>query len=161
MQKRMAAVVIAVATVWAVGSSPAAQSSEPWVGTWKVNLDKSTYSPGPKPSVPGTAKMEATGGGIKLTLDGTTPQGQPTHTEMMGAFDGKDNPITGALAPNSTAAFTRIDNRTIEVIGKVDGKPVITTRVEVSADGRTLTATQTGTTPDGSPVKNVIVAEKQ
>ncbi len=46
-------------------------------------------------------------------------------------------------------------------MGKVDGKPTVTTRVVVSADGKTMTATQSGTNVEGQTVKNVIVAEKQ
>jgi hypothetical protein len=76
-------------------------------------------------------------------------------------FDGKDNPVKGAPAPNTTAAYKRIDDRTFEVSSKVDGKPTITTRVAISADGKTLTATQSGKTAQGETVKNVIVATKQ
>jgi hypothetical protein len=63
--------------------------------------------------------------------------------------------------PNTTTAYKRIDARTLEALGKVDGKPGVTTRVVISADGKTFTATQTGTDPQGQAVKNVIVADKQ
>jgi hypothetical protein len=46
-------------------------------------------------------------------------------------------------------------------MGKVDGKSTVTTRVVVSADGKSLTATQTGKNDRGDTVNNVIVAEKQ
>ena len=36
-----------------------------------------------------------------------------------------------------------------------------TTRIVISADGKTLTATQSGTNAQGQAVKNVIVAERQ
>ena len=160
MQKRIA-VVVALAGVVAVGSTARTQSPDPWIGTWKVNLAKSTYSPGPKPTVAGTVKVEPSAGGIKITLDGTTPQGQPTHTEIVGMFDGKDNPVKGAQAPNSTTALKRIDGRTFEAMGKIDGKPTVTTRVVVSSDGKTMTATQTGKNAEGVSVNNVIVSEKQ
>jgi hypothetical protein len=157
----MAAVFVVAVAALVMGASARAQSSEPWVGTWKVNLEKSTYSPGPKPTAAATVKIESSADGIKTTIDGTNPQGQPTHTETIGKFDGKDNPVKGAPAPNTTTAYKRIDARTFEGMGKVDGKPTVTTRVVISADGKTLTATQTGTTPSGDPVKNVIVADKQ
>jgi hypothetical protein len=65
------------------------------------------------------------------------------------------------VRPNTTAAYKRIDNRTFEVTTKIDGKPTLTTRVAISADGKTMTATQTGKTAEGEAVKNVIVASKQ
>jgi len=158
---RIATVLVSLAALLAASPTARTQSTDPWMGTWKVNLAKSTYKPGPKPTVAGTVKMEPMAGGFKTTIDATSPQGQPTHTETVGKFDGKDNPVTGAPAPNTTAAYKHINGRTFEVMGKVDGKPTVTTRVVVSADGKTLTATQTGKNAQGENVNNVIVADKQ
>ncbi len=161
MQKRSAVVLVALTALLAVSSMARAQSPDPWIGTWKVNLAKSTYKPGPKPTVAGTVKMEPSAGDLKTTIDASNPQGQPIHTETVGKFDGKDNPVTGAPAPNTTTAYKRINGRTFEALGKVDGKPTVTTRVVISADGKTLTATQTGKNAQGENVNNVIVADKQ
>ena len=138
-----------------------AQSSDPWIGTWKVNLSKSTYSPGPKPTVASTVKIEPSpGGGNKTTIDGADAKGQPTHTEAVAMFDGKDNPVKGGPG-NTTTALKRIDGRTFEAMGKLDGKPTVMTTVVISADGKLLTATQTGKGPKGEDIKNVIVADRQ
>lgn len=161
VQRRIAVVFVALAALLAACSTAQAQSPDPWFGTWKVNLAKSTYKPGPKPTVAGTLKMEPSAGGFKTTIDGSNPQGQPIHTETVGKFDGKDNPVIGAPVPNTTAAYKRINGRTFETLGKVGGKPTVTTRVVVSADGKTLTATQTGKNAQGENVDNVIVADKQ
>jgi hypothetical protein len=161
VQKRSAVILVALAALLAVSSMARAQSPDPWIGTWKVNLAKSTYKPGPKPTVAGTVMMEPTAGGFKTTIDATNLQGQLTHTETVGKFDDKDNPVTGAPTPNTTAAYKRINGRTFEVMGKVDGKPTVTTRVVISADGKSLTATQTGKNDRGENVNNVIVADKQ
>ena len=162
MQKRFLVVVAsAVALTMMTGAASRAQSSDPWIGTWKVNLDKSTYSPGPKPTVAATVKIEPASGGIRTTIDGVNTEGQKTHTESAGAFDGKDNPVKGALNADQTAALKKIDARTYENQTKVGGKPTVLTRITISADGKTLTATQSGTNPQGQAVKNVIVADKQ
>ena len=161
MQKRIAVVIVALAAVLGISSTARAQSPDPSIGTWKVNLAKSTYSPGPKPTVAGTIKVEPSAGGLKTTIDGTNAQGRPTHTETVGKFDSKDNPVKGAPAPNTTTAYKRIDGRTFEAMGKVDGKPTVTTRVAISADGKTMTATQTGKNAQGQSVNNVIVADRQ
>lgn len=161
MRKRVVVVLVSLAALLAASPNARTQSTDPWMGTWKVNLAKSTYKPGPKPTVAGTVKMDPMAGGFKTTIDATNPAGQPTHTETVGKFDSKDNPVTGAPTPNTTAAYKRINGRTFEVMGKVDGKPTVTTRVVVSADGKSLTATQTGKNDRGENVNNVIVAEKQ
>jgi hypothetical protein len=161
---RITSLTAAFAFVVAVSIAAQGQATDPWIGTWRTNLTKSTFSPGPTPKTPATVTIEAApGGSIKTTIDSATPEGKPTHTETVGAFDGKDNPVKGApaLALNNTTALKRIDARTFEAQGKVDGKPTVTTRVVVSADGKTMTATQTGQNAQGQPVKNVIVLEKQ
>ena len=162
MQKRFLVVVaLAVAFMMMTGAALRAQSSDPWVGTWKVNLDKSTYNPGPKPQVAAMIKIESAAGGIRTTIDGVNAEGQKTHTESVGTFDGKDNPVKGAANPDQTTALKKIDARTYENQTKVGGKPTVLTRITISADGKTLTATQSGTNVQGQAVKNVIVADKQ
>ena len=161
MQKRALAVIASMAALLMMAAvTSRAQSSDPWIGTWKVNLEKSTYSPGPKPTAAAVVKIEPSPDGMKTTIDGVNAQGQKTHTEAVAAFDGKDYPVKGP-DPNVTSTLKRIDARTFENQAKVSGKPTVTTRVAISADGKTLTATQTGTTGQGPAVKNVIVAEKQ
>ena len=160
--KRFGTIVgVALAGIAAITITAAAQAADPWIGTWKLNLAKSTYSPGPKPTTAGIVKMESVAGGVKVTIDSKDDQGKPTHVEISGKFDGKDNPVVGSPTPNSTDALKRIDARSFEVAGKIDGKPTVTTRVTVSADGKTMTATQTGTSPQGQAVKNTIVADRQ
>ena len=161
MQKRIPAVFAALLASCIVSSTGRTQSQDPWVGTWKVNLEKSTYSPDPKPTTPTIIKLESSGDGMKSTFDGMTSEGKPFHTEAVGAFDGKDNPVKGARFPNTTVAYKRIDGRTFEAQTKIDGKPMTTARVSISADGKMLTATITGKNADGQAVNNVIVHDKQ
>jgi hypothetical protein len=161
VQKRLAAVAVAFVGLYTVSSWAQTKPADPFAGTWKVDLAKSKYSPGPAPTVAGTVTIEKSGTGMKTTIEGTDPQGKPMHTETIWAFDGKDNPVKGAPAPNTTAAYKRVDDHTFEVTTKVDGKPTVTTRVAVSADGKTSTATQSGKNAQGAEVKNVIVMSKQ
>ena len=161
MQKPITAVVVASIAISAVALTAQTKPADPWVGTWKTDLAKSTFSPGPTPTVAGTVTIEPSGTSMKTTIVAPDAEGKPTKTETVWMFDGKDYPVKGAPAPNTTAAYKRIDDRTFEVSGKVDGKPTITTRVAISADGKTLTATQSGKNVQGETVKNVIVATKQ
>jgi hypothetical protein len=161
VQKRAAAVIVVVAMAVVRTLTLSAQSADPWIGTWKTNLEKSTYSPGPKPTSPTTIKLEPSADGMKSTFDGMTPEGKPFHTEAVGAFDGKDNPVKGARFPNTTVAYKRIDSRTFEAVTKIDGKPATTARVSISGDGKTMTANVTGKNAEGQSVKNVIVHDKQ
>ena len=63
--------------------------SNPLIGTWKNNLAKSKYSPGPAPRS-GTTIFEAVGQGLKITAENTDAQGKPTKVDFgVISFDGK------------------------------------------------------------------------
>ena len=160
MQKRMV-VFVTLAAVLVVCSIARTQSNDPWLGMWKQNLEKPTYSPAGSQTVAATVKIEQSGDGIKITLDAMDAEGHSKHNETVGRFDGKDNPVKGAQIPNRTTAYRRIDDRTFETIDKLDGKPTYSTKFVVSADGKTMTATQTGTNAQGQSINNVIVFDKQ
>ena len=137
-----------------------ARAADSNVGTWKVNLAKSTYDPGPPPKGPNVTKIEADGDGIKVTADGVNAQGQATHVTYSAKYDGKDYPETGN--PNvDTISIKRIDANTIETTTKKGGKVVGTSRVVVSNGGKTRTTTANGTNPQGQKTHAVIVADKQ
>jgi hypothetical protein len=78
-------------------------------GTWKTNLEKSTYSPGPPPTGPNIAKFESVNNGIHVVLDSVNATGRKSHVEYTVYFDGKEVPVTstldGQLSP--TAATIR------------------------------------------------------
>ena len=160
MQKRSTVVLVIVAMAAVVAVTLSAQSADPWIGTWKVNMEKSTFGQGAKPFTALTIKMESAASGVKMTFDAMTPEG-PFHSEVVGAFDGKDNPLKADPAVNMTTAFKRIDDRTFETRNKMDGKPTTTGRVVISPDGKLWTGTITGKSVEGEPINNVIVAEKQ
>ena len=157
--RRLGAILGAALLVVSAFVTPA-RAADSSVGTWKVNLAKSKYDPGPAPKGPNTLKIEADGDGIKVTNDGVDAQGQKTHVTYSAKYDGKDYPETGN--PNvDTIALKRIDANTVQTTTKKGGKVMVTSKVVVSADGKTRTTTQDGTDAAGKKVHNVIVAEKQ
>jgi hypothetical protein len=58
------------------------------MGTWKLNEAKSKFAPGTPKNT--TVVYEASGDNVKVTIDGTGNDGNPTHNEWTGKFDGKD-----------------------------------------------------------------------
>ena len=59
-------------------------SNDPMVGTWKLNLSKSTYSPGPAPKS-AINKFEPREDGMKATIDMVDGQGKKIHSDP-GSF---------------------------------------------------------------------------
>jgi len=129
------------------------------VGTWKLNLEKSKYSPGPAPKS-GTTTIEAQDVGVKYTSNGENAKGSPTHMEFTAKYDGMDNTVTGSPDFNSIS-LKRIDANTIESITKKDGAVMLTSRTVVSHDGKTRTLTSKGKNSSGQDVNNVIVYDRQ
>ena len=62
-----------------------AQASDPRIGTWKLNVEKSKYSPGPAPQSK-TMKIEASGEGEKATTEGVNAAGTATRTQYTAQF---------------------------------------------------------------------------
>jgi hypothetical protein len=140
-------------------SSSVGLAAENWLGTWKLNVAKSKYSPGPGPKSL-TIKLEATADGIKLTSDGVNSEGKATHGEYVSKFDGKDVPWEGNPDAD-TASAKKIDDNSYENIWKKDGKTTISAKVVVSKDGKTINTTQTGTDSKGRTVNNTLVWDRQ
>jgi hypothetical protein len=149
--------VVGVLTA-ALGGVSVAQTPAPGLGTWKLNTAKSKFSPGPAPKST-TVTFSAAGQGVKAAIDAVGPDGSQTHWEYTANFDGKPYPVTGN-ADGDMVVAKRVDANTIVTSYTLKGKPTtVNTRV-VSADGKTLTVTTTGTNGQGQKVNNVQVFEK-
>ncbi|MDA1095429.1 MAG: hypothetical protein O3A25_19530 [Acidobacteria bacterium] len=149
-------VVVAFASAVAVTVS-AQTGSE--IGTWKLNVAKSTFSPGPAPKS-FTLVFAAAGQGVKLSAEGVEADGSKSAFTYTANYDGKDVPITG-LAIVDTVSVKRINATTVERTDKKGGKVVQTHTRVMSADGKSFTSTQKGTNAQGQAVNNVQVFEKQ
>jgi hypothetical protein len=137
-----------------------AQSSNTEVGTWKMNIAKSKFSPGTA-AKSGTVKFEAAGAGVKTTVDTAYVDGTVSHWGFAANYDGKDNPITGNSPYGDVVARTRIDAHTTRNVYKKAGKVTVTQTAVVSSDGKTRTVTATGTNAMGQSVDNVTFYDKQ
>ena len=156
--RRLVASVACLGLFACIASAAFAQADSQ-VGLWRLNVEKSKYSPGPAPKS-ATTRIEAAGKGTKVVVDQVGADGAKAHWEFTADYDGKDVPITGN--PNAdTVARTRIDANSVQTVSKKGGKVVTTQVSTVSSDGKTRTVTTKGTNAEGKPVNNVAVYEKQ
>lgn len=133
---RTRTIVLTVVTCF-IGLTLCFAADSPQMGTWKLNEAKSKMMPGfPKNT---SVVVEAAGDQVKVTVDGVDGDGKPTHNEWTGKFDGKDYPVTGD--PSSDArSYKKVDDRTLGLTVKKDGKTTMSGQIVVSADGKTRTA---------------------
>jgi formylglycine-generating enzyme required for sulfatase activity len=147
--------LLCAALALAVTAAAADQHS----GTWKMNPDKSKYSPGPAPKST-TVKVEADEKGVKIDAEIVNADGSPAHVQYDAKFDGKDYPVTG-IAYADAVSVKRIDANTIEATMKKGGQVTMIVTTKLSNDGKTRTATFKGKDAEGHAVHNVVVSDKQ
>ena len=128
-------------------------------GTWKMNPDKSKYSPGPAPKST-TVKVEADEKGVKINAEGINADGGALHVQYDAKFDGKDYPVTG-IPYADVVSVKRVGDDTIVSTMKKGGQVMMTVTSKVSKDGKTRTSTFKGKDAEGHDVLNVVVSDKQ
>jgi hypothetical protein len=138
-----------------------AQTPDPVVGTWKLDPAKSSYKPGPAPKS-ATVVVESVGKakGLKVAVDAVNADGSPLKWGFTTERDGKEVPVTGNPMYD-TATSTQASPTTGTTVYKKDGKVVVTSKLAVSSDGKTMTLTGTGTDAKGQAIHNVAVYTKQ
>src|SRR4029453_14422843 len=137
-----------------------AQADDPINGTWKLNVAKSAFSPGPAPKE-ATVTFEPDGPGRKVTFTGVTGDGTAVKWSYSGNFDRKEVKMAGKNPDADIVSRRRLSKNTTRSTYKKDGKQTLVNGLSVSADGKTLTVAQTGVNGKGQTVKNTLVFEKQ
>jgi hypothetical protein len=173
---RKAMVLFLAATASSVTLAEAVRAqaaNDPIIGVWAINVERSVYSPGPRPpsdlvSLRHYAPMD--GGWIRFTNTGVNAQGEPTFGMGVFKVDGQRHPahniqtlallMTSGQASNLMRSYRRIDAHTVEFITYTDGVASLPSVRAVSADGMTFTETTRGTNAQGVAVSNVIVWDR-
>jgi hypothetical protein len=146
---------------------------DPIIGTWKLNWERSVWSPGPRP-VPGLinlrqyAAME--GGWLQFSGVTTNQLGEATFQMSVAKLDGERHPVhtMATLAAfmsrgqpsNMTRSYRVIDRNTTEFITYTDGVPSLPSTRVVQPNGVTFIETTRGTNAQGVAVHNVLVFDR-
>ena len=142
---------IFLAALLTIGNAVIAAGSDadPVVGTWKLNLAKSTFGGGPAlKSQIRTYSHSARG--IVMKMKTVSAEGKETTTRATFRLNGKDYPSMGNTDFDSLSGM-QIDTDTAEFTLKRAGKSVGKIRRAVSEDGQTLTINFVITNADGVP----------
>jgi hypothetical protein len=149
-----ALIALAIATVAAFGADNT-------LGTWKLNVAKSKYTPAPMPIKGLTVIREASDGGVKQTTTGERSDGTAIQATYTAKYDGKDVQVTGN-SQYDTIAIKQVNANTLtDERKKTTGPYKATGRTVVSDGGKTMTTTTKGTNADGKEFTQILVLEKQ
>jgi hypothetical protein len=132
--------------------------SDPWLGTWQLNLAKSVFSPGPPPKGQ-TINVQGEGQSRRATAVGTNARGNPINFVQEFVVDGTPHPRTGVTNMDARA-YTQVDAHNIRFSGMKDGKVVGTGTYTLSPDGKTWTITL-NTDTNERQTTNIFVFDKQ
>jgi hypothetical protein len=116
-------------------------AQNPFAGTWKLNQAKSKFTGE-------IVKYEKKASGAMLESSG--------GIEFEFKIDGAEYPFP----LGGTVSWKQENDHTWASVYRLKGKELSTRRLVLSADGRTLTATSTGTRPSGETFKNVFTGQR-
>jgi hypothetical protein len=114
-------------------------ADNPWVGTWKLDPSKSHFTGD-------TFTYSKSANGMMHFSDGST-------ANYDFGIDGKEY----KTLYNRTTTWTAKGDNAWDSVTKANSTVLAKTHREISADGKTLTVTATGTKPDGSTFKDETV----
>ncbi len=137
----------------------AAAPPDPILGTWKLNLSKSKFNPGPAPRSQ-TRTYIQTPEGVQVTINTIGANGRAAKPiEFPDRYDGRDYPINGSEFAD---AIARADPAITwpKATMKHAGRTVAVARQIITDEGKTLIISYSE--PNAQPpVNNELVYDKQ
>lgn len=133
-------------------------AADPFLGTWKLDPEKTKYTTG-TPAKDVTLVIEEQGDSYQVTASGSYQDGSPisvkyTVPKAGGAGTAKEGPFD-AVTSRRVSARVR-ENRYTK-----NGKETVSRRIVVSQDGKTMRITVTGTDAQGKSIAGLDVFDKQ
>ena len=159
MSLRLLALIFGCIFGLTLSAAHAASSDDPVLGTWRLNVAKSHFTPGPGWQSQ-IRVYQATEDGVAVTWTGMDAKGETMRVSYTYAYDGRDYPMLGS-ASYDTLNAVRIDERTVRSEEKRDGKIVGIAVRTVSPDGKVLTITDEGTNRKGQSFSQLLVFDRQ
>jgi len=134
-------------------------ADDPNTGTWRLNVAKSKFNPGPGPkSKILTIKIE--NGTETYNAQGIDASGRETLETYKAKLDGTDAPVDGIPFADTVSNRQLAPNHLVTTFKK-NGAVTMTLDIVVSPDGMTRMLTYTGKNERGRKVHDVLVFDKE
>jgi len=132
---------------------------DPVLGTWKLNVEKSKFVPGPGWQSQ-IRVYQMSPAGVSVTWTGLDAKGKKMQVSYTYKYDGRDYPMAGSGSYDTLNAV-RVGALTVKSEEKRSGKTVGIAVRTVSPDGKILTITDEGTNRKGQAFSQVLVFDRQ
>ncbi len=106
------------------------------LGTWKLDIAKSKYTPGPLPVKDLTVTREAADGGVKSTTTGERVDGSTVNSSYVAKYDGTEVQVTGSNLLYDRIAVKQVNANTLTDTRKNTGTPYKATGRMVISKGK-------------------------
>jgi hypothetical protein len=145
-----------------LGLASSLWAADPSLGTWKLNIAQSTFSPNRPAPKEETVVGKAVGDQIEVTITGTAADGSPlpikfTHPAEGGVLKADSSP----LPPGVTVVVTVVEPGNFYWTFLKDGKQMRLNHFVVSKDGETTRETIKGVSCDGKTLDELLLWDKQ
>ena len=157
--KALLKTILVGAVLAAAGVAMAAGAADNVVGTWNLNVAKSTFDPGPALKTQ-TRTYTVDKDGTSLSVNGVAADGSATSQQATFKYDGKAYNMTGS-ADFDALSLKRINDNTVKATLMKAGKKVGTATRTVSGRGKLLTLSTKVTGADGKVHTTVLVFDKK
>ena len=138
----------------------AGRRGDPFVGTWHLDPTRCEYEIGAPPRS-ATYRIEPDGEALVFTIDWVGADGNAAHVVYHSIPDGRQHPYPDNPDVADSVLTRRVDAHTMDTTSWKSGVVTGQARRGLSADGQTLTITQSGTTDDGITYRNLSVYVRQ
>jgi hypothetical protein len=152
-------VVGAIIAAGCGAAAGAADSPDPVVGTWTLNLAKSKFPPGAAPQSQ-TRTYTQSADGTSLDVTGVSADGAAISQKSTFKYDGKEYPFSGSQDWDAIS-LKKVNNSTVNSTLKLGGKPVGTSVRSISDHGKKLTLTTNAKNATGKKFHAVAVFDRQ
>lgn len=151
----------ATAALMIMSTASSSDAPSPFIGKWALDLEKSTFHPGPSGMKSQTVIVTAAAGtATRTVIDTVGADGSTYHVEFTSTSDGKSVPTTGDPDSDSVA-LTSLNPNTVKEVFMKAGKVTATGTLRVSKSGKTFQGPFHGTNADGSKWNNHFVYVRQ
>jgi hypothetical protein len=137
--------IFAVFVLACLVARPLQAQSNPFDGTWKLNLEKSAFGSTPAPKSM-TRTVTTAGGTTTYKFEGIAADGKTLSYSFSTNYDGKPMPIMGSGMPYGADVISLKHAGPGKSAGTLEkaGKVVATATAVVSKDGKEVTVTTKG-----------------
>jgi len=147
-RKMFRTLMVALCLLALAAVNASAATSRSAVGTWKLDVSKSSYGNMPAPKFEKLVVTTDKPGAVKWILTGASADGKTYVSMYDGPIDGNDRPFGDSTAGNNIA-YTRTASGLEWVVKNKSGAVIETGSSQLSADGNTLTLKGTTQGSDG------------